>query len=63
MLSYSKYLRVFHYNHISKFFEKESKYVIVKNVIMFVKSDILIKGIYFKIILKIYMKVISQFFF
>lgn len=30
---------------------------------MFVKSDILIKGIYFKIILKIYMKVISQFFF
>lgn len=59
----NKYLRVFHYNHISKFFEKESKYVIVKNVIMFVKSDILIKGIYFKIILKIYMKVISQFFF
>lgn len=30
---------------------------------MFVKSDILIKGIYFEIILKIYMKVISQFFF
>lgn len=30
---------------------------------MFVKSDILIKGIYFKIILKIYMKVASQFFF
>lgn len=30
---------------------------------MFVKSDILIKGIYLKIILKIYMKVISQFFF
>lgn len=30
---------------------------------MFVKSDILIKGIYLKIILKIYMKVTSQFFF
>lgn len=30
---------------------------------MFVKSDILIKEIYFKIILKIYMKVTSQFFF
>lgn len=54
----SKYLRVFYYNYIFKFFEKESKYVIVKNVIMFVKFDILIKGIYFKIIFKIYMKVI-----
>lgn len=30
---------------------------------MFVKSDILIKGIYFKIILKIYMKVYHNFFF
>lgn len=59
----SKYLRVFQYNHISKFFEKESKYVIVKNVIMFVKSDILIKGIYFKSFSKSIWKLYHSFFF